>query len=96
MSHDQPTGDEVVQGQPFKGLLGITQSLHSLEDGFGCWISPTRIVASSPHILDIVAGFEPPEALCPGIVDVLGEGDKSRRRRSVGSRHFDVEDGLMV
>ena len=95
MSHDQPTGDEVVQGQPFKGLLGITQSLHSLEDGFGCWISPMRIVVSNPRILDVVGGFEPLEALCPGVVDVLGEGDESGRR-SVGGRHFDVEDRSMV
>ena len=48
-------------------------------------------------ILDIVGGFEPLEALRPSIVDVLGERDKSRRRRgSVGNRHFNVEDGLMV
>ena len=48
-------------------------------------------------ILDIVGGFEPLEALCPGVVDILGKGDESRRRRgSVGNRHFNVEDGLMV
>ena len=55
-----------------------------------------RIVASNPRVLDVVGGFEPLEALCPGVVDVLGEGDESGRRRSVGGRHFDVEDGLMV
>ena len=48
-------------------------------------------------VLAIVRGFEPFEALHLGVVDFLGEGDKSRRRRrSVGSRHFDVEDRLMV
>ena len=83
------TGDEVIQGQPIKGPLRTPQTLCSLEDGFGCWISPMRIVASNPRILDIVGGFEPLEALCPGIVDILGKGDESRRRRrSVGSRHF--------
>ena len=39
---------------------------------------------------------EPLEALRPSIVDILGIGDELRRRRSVGSRHFDVEDGFMV
>ena len=41
-----------------------------------------------PGILTVVGGFEPLEALCLGVVDVLGEGDESGRRGSVGSRHF--------
>ena len=59
MSSDQATGDEVVQRQPVEGPLRTPWTLHSLEDSFGCWISPTRIVASNPHILDIIGGFEP-------------------------------------
>ena len=92
-----PRGNEVVQGQPIEGPLRTSQTLCSLEDGFGCWISPTRIVVSNPCVLDIVGGFEPLEALRSGVIDILGESDKSgRRRRSVGGRHFNVEDGLMV
>ena len=93
VSSYRPTGNEVVQRQPIEGPLRTPRTLHGLEDGFGCWISPTRIVASNPCILDIVGGFEPLEALCPGVVDVLGEGDESRRRRSVGSRHFEWRMG---
>ena len=52
---------------------------------------------SNPCVLDVVDSFELFEALRPGVVDVLGKRNKSRRRRgSVGSRHFDVEDRLMV
>ena len=55
-----------------------------------------RIVAGGPGVLDIVMGFETLEALCPGVINILGIGDELGRRRSVGSRHFDVEDGLTV
>ena len=52
---------------------------------------------SGPRILDVVLRLELFEALGVSIVDVLGVRDKlGRRSRSVGSRHFDVEDGLMV
>ena len=48
-------------------------------------------------VLDIVMAFEPLEALCLSIVNILGIGDELRRgRRSVGSRHFNVEDRLVV
>ena len=95
-SSHRPRGNEVVQRQPVKSPLRTPRTLGSLEDIFGCWISPTRIIASNPRVLDIVGGFEPLEALRPSVVDVLGEGDESRRRRSVGSRHFNVEDRLTV
>ena len=91
-----PTGDEVVQRQTVEGPLRTPQTLRSLEDMFGCWIGPMRIIASNPRVLDIVRGFEPLEALHPGVVNILGEGDKSRRRRNIGSRNFDVEDKLTV
>ena len=52
---------------------------------------------SGPHVLDVVPCLELLEALRTGVVNVLGIGDElRRRRRSVGGRHFDVEDGLMV
>ena len=93
----RPAGDEVVQGQPVEGALQAPRPLHSLEDVFGHRITSPWIVASTSRVLDVVGGFEPLEALCPDVVDVLGEGDESgRRRRSVGSRHFNVEDGLTV
>ena len=46
-------------------------------------------------VLDVVLCLKLLETLCPGVVDILGEGDESRRR-SIEGRHFDVEDGLMV
>ena len=52
---------------------------------------------SGTSVLAVVRSLELLEALHLGIVDVLSEGNKSRRRgRSIGGRHFDVEDGLMV
>ena len=33
------------------------------------------------------------EAFCPSIVNILGIGDELRRRRSVGSRHFEWRTG---
>ena len=88
------TGDEVVQGQPIKGPLRTTRTLRSLEDVFGYRVDPPRIIASASGVLDIVGGFEPLKALHPGVIDILGEGDKSRRRRrSIGSRHFEWRTG---
>ena len=54
-----------------------------------------RIIPGALGILLVVDGLELFEALYPGIIDILGIGDELRRR-SVGGRHFDVEDGLMV
>ena len=81
VSSHRPTGDEVVQGQPVEGPLQTPWTLHSLEDVFGCRITPTWIVASTSRVLDVVGGFEPLEALHPSVVNILGEGDESRRRR---------------
>ena len=89
MSSYGPTGNEVIQGQTVESPLRTPWTLCSLEDGLGSRIRSTRIVVSTSHVLDIVGGFEPLEALRPGVVDVLGKGDESRRRRrSVGSRYF--------
>ena len=55
------------------------------------------IITGGPSVLDVVVTLESLKALHLSIVDVLGVGDKlRRRRRSIGSRHFNVEDGLMV
>ena len=53
-----------------------------------------RIVASDMGVLDVVAAFELLKALHLSIVNVLRIGDELRRRRSVGSRHFEWRTGL--
>ena len=95
VSSNSPHLNKVLKGQTIEGPLRTTRTLGSLVDIFGLWIGPSRIVMGSTSILVVVRGFEPLEALCLGVVDILAEGDESRRR-SIGSRHFDVEDGLMV
>ena len=58
------------------------------------WIDPIGIVASGPIVLDVVPRLELLETLGTGIVDVLSVGDElRRRRRSVGSRHFEWRMG---
>ena len=96
MSSNRPRGDEVDKGKTVKSPKSTPQTLHSLVDSFSRQIGPPWIITGGTGILDIVAGFEPLEALCLGVVNILGVGDELRRRRSVGSRHFNVEDGLMV
>ena len=96
-SGHRPGRNEVIEGETVKGSEHTPQTLHSLEDRLGRQISPVRIVTGGPSILDIVMRLEALEAFCPSIVDILGIGDElRRRRRSVRSRHVDVEDGLMV
>ena len=88
------TGDEVIQGQPIEGPLRTTRTLCSLEDIFSHWVGPLRIIASTLGVLDIVGGFEPLKALHPGVINILGERDKSRRRRrNIESRHFEWRTG---
>ena len=56
-----------------------------------------RIIPGALGILLIIDHLVLLEALHPGVVNVLGKGDGRRRRsRSEGSRHFNVEDRLMV
>ena len=88
-------GDKVVQRQGIERTECTPWTLHGLVDGFGGRINCVWVITSGPSILDVVLCLELLEALCVGIVDILGVGNKLRRR-SVGSRHFDVEDGLMV
>ena len=66
-------------------------------DDFGRRIDRIGIIVGSSGVLDVVLRLELLEALGAGVVDVLSIGDElGRRRRSVGGRHFDVEDGWMV
>ena len=49
---------------------------------------------SGVGILDVVSPLENLEALGASIVDVLSIGDElGRRRRSIGSRHFEWRTG---
>ena len=53
-----------------------------------------RIVTGGMGVLAVVRGLEPVEALCPGIVNVLDEGDERSRRSGRGrSRHFEWRMG---
>ena len=73
----------------------LTPFPHILRKKFVTTIA--RIVASDTGVLDVVPHLETLETLSASIVDVLGIGNELRgRRRSIGGRHFDVEDGLMV
>ena len=48
----------------------------------------------NPSVLNVVATLESLEALRPSIVDLLSIADElRRRRRSVGSRHFEWRTG---
>ena len=86
--------DEIVKGETIEGSESTPRTLDSLEDGFSRQIGPPRIIASNTGVLDIIATLESLEALRPSIVDILGVGDKlRRRRRSVGSRHFEWRMG---
>ena len=52
------------------------------------------IIVGNMGILAVEPGFEPLEALCLGVSDILGVGDElGRRGRSVGSRHFEWRMG---
>ena len=86
--------NEVIKRETVESPLGTPWTFSHLVDSLSQGISPTRIIAGASGVLDVVGGFEPLEALHFGVVNVLGEGNESRR--SVGSRHLNVEDGLMV
>ena len=94
MSSHRPRRDEVVQRQTVEGTERTPRTLDSLVHRLGRRIGPIWIIAGRAGILDIVAALELLEALCPGVVDILGVGDElRRRRRSVGSRHFEWRTG---
>ena len=88
-SSDSTRGNEVVQRQRVEGTESATRTFNGLVDSFGRGIDTVGIVASCPHVLDVVPRLELLEALGMSIVDLLSVGDKlGRRGRSVGSRHF--------
>ena len=89
-----PGRNEVVQRQRVEGSESTSRTLHGLIDRFGRRIHTIRVISSGPRVLDVVPRLEMLEALCTSIVDVLGIGDElGRRRRSVGSRHFEWRTG---
>ena len=51
---------------------------------------------SNLSVLDIEPHLELLESLHMSVVEVLGIKNELGRRRSVGGRHFNVEDRLMV
>ena len=85
--------DEVIQQQTIEGTEHIPQTLDSLENCLGRWIGPARIVVGNSGVLDVVVTLESLEALRTSIVDILGIGNELRRRRSIGSRHFEWRTG---
>ena len=94
MTSSHRTGrDKVVQRETVKRLERTPRTLHGLIDHFSRRISPVRIIMGGPSVLDIVPHLELFETLGAGIVDILSIGDELRRRGSIQSRHFDVEDG---
>ena len=88
--------DEVLESVCVEGSLKAARALDSVVNLFGHRIGPMWIVTSGLSIPLVEDGLVLFEALCLGIVDFLGKGDESgRRRRSVGGRHC-VEDRSMV
>ena len=87
-------GNEVIQGESIKGTESAPWTLNSLVDRLSRRINHIWIVMSGSGVLDIVPPLELLEALSASVVDVLGVGDElGRRRRSVGSRHFEWRTG---
>ena len=81
-------GDEVLKGKSIEGPLRTPTRLDGIVNIFRSWAGTMRIVTGTTSILLIEDSLVLFEALCVGVVDVLGEGHKSRRSRSIGSRHF--------
>ena len=94
MSSYSPGRDEVVQCQRVEGPESATRTLDHLVDHFGWGVNTIGIIASSPHVFDIVPCLELFEPLGVGVIDILGIGHKlGRRGRSVDSRHFEWRTG---
>ena len=93
-SSHRPRRDKIIKGKTIKGPESTPRTLHSLIDHLGRRIGPVWIITSSPSILDVVPTLEVLEAFRPSIVNILGIDDElRRRRRSVGSRHFEWRTG---
>ena len=93
MSDNQSQSDEVLKGQGFKGPLQTTRTLDGVVDVFSCWVGPSWIVVSSTGILLVEDDPVLFKALCLGVIDILGVGDESRRRRSIGIRNIEWRMG---
>ena len=88
-----PRGDEIIQQQRVEGPESATRTLDGLVDSFGRRVDPVGIVMGGPSLLDVELRLELLEALRTSIVDILGIGHELRRRRSIGSRHFEWRTG---
>ena len=94
MSSHWARRDKVVQRKRVKGTERTPWTLHSLVNHFSQWVDCIRIVTSATGVLDIELHLELLEALGASVVDILGIGDElRRRRRSIGSRHFEWRTG---
>ena len=87
-SHNWTQHQEVLEGQLFEGSFGASGILDLIVDSLWDQIGGVWIVMCGASILLVVQGLELLEALHLGVVGISSEGDKSRGRRSVGSRHF--------
>ena len=95
-SRNTPRGDEVLERQRGHITFQHTAQLGSSINIECQWVGTTRIVPSTVGVLLVIDRLELFVALHPGVVDILGKGDESRRSRSEGSRHLVVEDRLVV
>ena len=87
-SRNQSGSDEVLERERVEGLLRAATQLDGIVDLFCCRVCALWIVSGAASILLVEDGFVLFEALRLGVVNVLGEGDESRRRRNIGGRHF--------
>ena len=88
MHSHQSRGNKVIEGKTIKGMESTPWTLNSLIDHLSQRVGPVQIITSGSGILDVVPHLELLEALCLGVINILGIGNELRRRRSVGSRHF--------
>ena len=77
-----------MERERIEGPLGTPAQLDGIVDIFHHQVGTTRIIPGATGIVLIEDGPVLFETLHLGIIDILGEGDESRGRRSVGSRHF--------
>ena len=89
-SGNRPQSDEVLKRVCVEGPLRTAGRLDGVVNIFSHQVGPTRIVMGGEGILLVEDGVVLFKALHLGVINILGEGNKSRgrRRRSIGGRHF--------
>ena len=93
MSGHRTRGDEVVQQQRIERTECTPWTLDSPVYGLSQRIRRIGIIAGGSDVLDVEPHLELFETLRTSIVNILGVGDELRRRKSVGSRHFEWRTG---